>query len=418
VEIDTTLDLGRGPASEAMARLATSDPHMSRMHARLRRLNSGSVTLCDLNSRNGTYLDGIRVVGEKQLHDGAILFIGSHVFVYRGMSRAVLREIKEKLAHPFGPVATVSPVMARLTAKLRQLARSKLELLLTGETGAGKEVFAQAIHHESGRCGRFVAINCAALPEGLVESELFGYARGAHSAATVGKPGLIEKAQGGTLCLDEISDMSSTAQAKLLRFLQDGRYQALGTTEIRQAEVRIIAATHSTGHGLRPDLAARLGPEPIHIPPLRERIEDVGLLVDHFLRDRPRPFDIAAYRTLFLDPWHGNVRELEKVVRMAGILSADESCIRVEHLRTGHQPEPDLHRTTLLHSPAHSGTSRSVSPRPTGHELAALLERHRGNVGEVAREIGRQRTLVWRWLRRAGLNPSEYREPTTESEVV
>jgi len=414
LELGATLEIGRGSSSDPAPRIGTDDPHMSRAHARIRRTSDGCVTVCDLGSRNGTFVDGERVREESSVRDGAILFIGANVFVYRCVLQEDLVAIRGAFARPFGPVPTLSAAMARILGRLRQLATSNVEVLLTGETGVGKEVMAEAIHRESGRGGAFVAINCAALPEALVESELFGYARGAHSTAMLKKAGLIEKAENGTLYLDEIGEMSSSAQAKLLRFLQGGHYQALGTTRPRQLEVRVLAATRSAvaadenGHGLRLDLAARLGPEPIHIPPLRERPEDIGLLVSHFLRDQPRPFVIHAYRSLFLNAWQGNVRELEKTVRMASVLSTGPGSIRPESIRTSASSEspPTVVRVAAVPTPQAS--------RPTPPELSALLQRHRGNVGKVAREIGRQRTLVWRWVRMAGLEPARYREPSSD----
>jgi len=409
-EINSELEIGRGPSGGAAPKIETSDPHMSRRHARARRGKGQDITLCDLGSRNGTFVDDVRVQGECPLRNGAVIFVGSHVFVYRMMSREAFALVRAGLARPFGPVATFSPAMACLHAKLRKLAASNLEILLSGETGVGKEVLAEAIHRESGRKGPFVAINCAALPEGLVESELFGYARGAHSTANTGKPGLIESAQGGTLYLDEIGEMSSTAQAKLLRFLQDGHYTALGTTHTKRLDVHIIAATRAgladleRGDGLRSDLAARLGPEPILVPPLRERIEDVGLLVDYFLGGQACPFDLHGYRSLFVSSWPGNVRGLERTVRTVMVLGASPEASTPEKATVQSPAEqPDTTKETREFSPARAS-------RPSLPELSALLQRHRGNVGLVAREIGRQRTLVWRWLRNAGLAPEEYRD--------
>lgn len=241
------------------------------------------------------------------------------------MSRKDLTAIAAELRHPLGPVPTVSPAMAGLSGRLKKLVRWDVDLLLGGETGVGKEVLAEAIHRESGRSGPFVAINCAALPDTLIESELFGYARGAHSMAEHSKPGLIEHAEKGTLFLDEIGDMPSHAQSKLLRFLQDRKVLSLGASHSRKLNVRVVAATHreiarrDDEQGLRLDLAARLGPERLLIPPLRDRPEDIGLLVSHFLRERPRAFSIPAYRALFRRLWLGNVRELEKAVQIAEI---------------------------------------------------------------------------------------------------
>ena len=213
---------------------------------------------------------------------------------------------------------------------MRRLAPSDSELLILGETGAGKEVYARAVHLASGRKGRFVAINCGAIPRELVESELFGYRQGAHSTAHQAKPGLIEEAEGGTLFLDEIGEMTGEAQIKLLRFLQDRELTPLGSTRPRRIDVRVIAATNRTAPGsdgkaaggLRDDIVARLGAAPIHLPPLRSRIEDLGVLVAHFLRANPEPkLEQPAFRALCLHGWPLNVRELEKIITTAAILT-------------------------------------------------------------------------------------------------
>jgi hypothetical protein len=186
VEIGTALELGRGTDAALVPRFATSDPMMSRTHAVIRRLDARTVVLRDLGSRNGTFVNGELAREERPLRDGAVVFMGAHVFVYRLVAREDLEAIRLELGRPFCPVPTMSPAIARLTKRLRQLARSDAEILLGGETGVGKEVFANAVHRESGRSGAMVAINCAALPDTLIESELFGYARGALSMAEHG----------------------------------------------------------------------------------------------------------------------------------------------------------------------------------------------------------------------------------------
>ena len=179
--------------------------------------------------------------------------------MFRLATSVELAAIERELAEPFGPVATSSPVLAAISSKLAKLAPTAGEILLTGETGAGKEVYARAIHDASGREGRFVAINCAALPRELIESELFGFARGAHSEAKADKRGLIEEAEGGTLFLDEIGDMPAELQAKLLRFLQDREMTPLGSTRPRKIDVRVLAATSRTA---APSSPAAAGPAP------------------------------------------------------------------------------------------------------------------------------------------------------------
>ncbi|MES1205058.1 MAG: sigma 54-interacting transcriptional regulator [Pseudomonadota bacterium] len=425
LEINPALELGRGQSKVGalIPRFETGDPHMSRTHALLRRIDANRVVLRDLGSRNGITVNGIPVPAEQVLEDGALLFIGAHVFVYRAMSREDLDAITLELTHPFGPVPTMSPLLARLFEKVRRLARSDVDILLGGETGVGKEVVANAIHKESGRPGPFVAINCAALPDTLLESELFGYARGAHSMAEHGKPGLIEQAETGTLFLDEIGEMSTSAQSKLLRFLQDRLVLPLGATRPRRLDVRVIAASRRSiattdqlsgirqESGIRFDLAACLGPEPLIIPPLRARVEDIGLLVRHFLRNSSWSFDIRSYRGLFLHSWPGNVRELEKTLRLATVLSEGRQQIDPQTLTfpPTAQTLPEV-PPRIVAAVAATVAGAAQPARPSADQLSLLLERHKGNVAEVARELRRQRTLVWRWLRKAGLDPARFRD--------
>jgi|GEM_PF-3478097 transcriptional regulator with GAF, ATPase, and Fis domain len=212
------------------------------------------------------------ISGRTKIDDGTLLFVGGHALLVRVLSDDELAAIREDLDHPLGPVATLSGCMAAEIRRLRRLARAGDGILLTGETGVGKEVYAQAVHRASGRPGRFVALNCAAIPTDLVESELFGFVRGADSQAVANKPGLFEETEHGTLFLDEIGDMPGPAQAKLLRFLQEHEYVPLGSREARRLDVRVIAATASLtpgpqAPGLRRDLAARFGAEPGVLPP-------------------------------------------------------------------------------------------------------------------------------------------------------
>jgi DNA-binding NtrC family response regulator len=404
------MEFGRDRASESWS-TDVDDPLMSRRHARISRGSTGEYFVSDLGSTNGTWLDGrcVPLGASFKLQPGSILMMGGHVFVFRHVSHDDLAAIREDWSCPFGPVPTLSPTLAVLTRKLSRLAPSDVDILLSGETGVGKEVHAEAIHRASGRKGPFIAINCAAIPDNLVESELFGYARGAHSTADRGKPGLIEQAEGGTLFLDEIGEMSPAAQTKLLRFLQSREFLTLGTTRQRRLDVRVIAATNrlievmretreTPTDGLRYDLAARLGPEPLSLPPLRDRAEDIGLLASFFSKS-PLEFVPEAFQALFLHAWKGNVRELEKVVTLARVLAGEGISISLEHL-----PVPMSAR--IEPKPVKPAIQRK---RPTREELETLLSRHGGDVAQLAREIGRQRTLVWRWLRENQLKPQNYR---------
>jgi hypothetical protein len=343
VTIGTSLVLGRRPREVPPGTEAWTvrDGRISSVHLSIAETDDGFV-LRDLDSTNGTMVDGTPVTRSVRLREGALLFFGHHVAVFRTVTDHVLEAVHHELRAPFGPVPLLSPDFVRVTDKLRRLAEGQGEILMVGETGVGKEVYARAVHQASGRSGRFVAVNCAAIPRELVETELFGYLRGAHSQARESKPGLIEEADGGTLFLDEIGEMSPELQAKLLRFAQDRLLTPIGGTQARRIDARILAATNRIEPptsdrkvGLRADLVARLGAEPIELPPLRGHLEDVGALAAHFLRGCSRPLVPAAFRSLCLHSWPGNVRELEKTLQEAEVLSRGASQIDLCHLPGG-----------------------------------------------------------------------------------
>src|SRR5436190_16059076 len=217
-----------------------------------------------------------------------------------------------------------SEVMQRLRERVKAAARVSGSVLVTGESGTGKELVAKAIHEQSDRFGsKFVAVDCGALPDELIESELFGHRRGAFTTAVADKPGLFEEANGGTLFLDEIANTSRRFQAKLLRVLQDRQLRRLGDLVLRKLDLRVIAATNCELMTMvrrgefREDLYYRLNVFPIQVPPLRRRMEDVPLLVDYMLRERKKTFSEAAIAKLQTYSFPGNVRELENVVEAA-----------------------------------------------------------------------------------------------------
>ena len=243
-----------------------------------------------------------------------------------------------------------SPGFAAAYALLKAAAASQITVLLLGETGVGKEMFARALHDQGPRRERaFVALNCAAIPNELVESELFGAERGAYTGAQVASPGRFERADGGSLFLDEIGELPLPAQSKLLRVLQDGEIERLGDHKTRKVNVRIIAATHEdlrqrVKEGrFRSDLYYRLNAYQVHIPPLRERKEDISLLAKRFLAKysalhgkKLRGFTDKAKRALLSYPWPGNIRELQNMVERGVILAPGGTGIEVEHLFTAH----------------------------------------------------------------------------------
>jgi DNA-binding NtrC family response regulator len=238
-----------------------------------------------------------------------------------------------------------SEAMGELARLIRLVAPRSTTVLIEGETGTGKEVVARAVHRLSERAGKaFVVLNCAAIPEALLEAELFGHTRGAFTGAVQSRTGRIEAAHGGTLFLDEIGEMPLALQAKMLRFLECGELQRVGDNETMRVDVRVVAATHQpleqrAGEGtFRLDLYHRLAVFPVEVPALRTRMEDVGLLAEHFLeqmgQEMPRKrLTIEAEARLHEHHWPGNVRELMHVLERGAILSGDRMEIGAEEIR-------------------------------------------------------------------------------------
>jgi DNA-binding NtrC family response regulator len=446
ISIGSGLDIGRRPASPSDGRgvLALPDRSVSSLHARITKtvggVDRGDIfEIHDLGSTNGTSVDGRPVVAPATLRPGSVIFVGGQVLIFRLASPAELAAIAEDAAKPFAPVPTLSPTLAAVCSRLRRLAASQSEIFLLGETGVGKEVFARAIHDRSGRTGQLVAINCAAIPRELVESELFGYEKGAHSTAAGRKSGFIEAAQGGTLFLDELAEMPIELQSKLLRFIQDRKFTALGSTRVQEADVRIIAASSRTamtvksGTGsIQAALLGRLGAQPVQLPALRERIEDLGRLAGFFLRGADRSFDTEAFHALCLHHWPHNVRELQKVVAEAEILSAGAPAISFEHLPesitslvesttdgpggdrddlAGHDAGAASPGDGVPHDSFDAAvkTARTRRPAPLPEELTQLLQKYQGNVAHVARHLKRQYAVVWRCIQRYGIAADDYR---------
>ncbi len=236
---------------------------------------------------------------------------------------------------------------------VRLVARRDTPVLITGETGTGKELVAEAMHTLSARARHpFVVVNCAAIPEALLEAELFGHARGAFTGAVQSRLGRIHVAQGGTLFLDEIGELPLAMQAKLLRFLQNGEVQRLGSADVHRADVRVVCATNAAlaelveAKQFRMDLYYRLTVFPVHLPPLRERMEDIPKLAEHFLRllaeesaGRPKRLSEAALGVLRARRWSGNVRELQHAMERAFILSLEEELLEPQHFPRYGEPE-------------------------------------------------------------------------------
>ena len=258
--------------------------------------------------------------------------------VERALERRALAEENRRLRRAldqtssFGDLIGESPAMREIFALIKKVTNSSSSVLITGESGTGKEVIARTLHYGGNRAEQpFVPINCTAIPEGLLESELFGHVRGAFTGAHASKLGLFVKANGGTLFLDEIGDMSPILQGKLLRVLQDREVRPVGGTEVKKIDVRIITATNKDlkaemeAGNFREDLYYRLNVIPIHVPPLRERPQDVLPLANAFVakhsRDEPRSISREGLQHLAAFPWKGNARELENAIERALALS-------------------------------------------------------------------------------------------------
>jgi two-component system response regulator HydG len=312
-----------------------------------------------------------------------------------------LRTLLPATAAPAGLVVGNTRRMRQIVEFVQVLKDSDATVLLQGESGTGKGLLAGTIHRAGRRAQKpFVTVTCSALPEGLLESELFGHVRGAFTGAIRDTVGRFELADGGTIFLDEVAELSPAMQVKLLRFLQDHEFERVGSTKTVRVDVRVIAATNQDLHRatmegrFRTDLFYRLNVIPIELPPLRERREDLPLLVDHVLgrlaaKGRTVRTVSPEVMELFLQyPWPGNIRELENVLEHAALCSRG-SVIDVEALP----------RSLLRPHPA-------PTPRPRADEMERTLEmvaRHHGNQSRAARALGISRTTLWRRLRRLGM---------------
>jgi len=323
---------------------------------------------------------------------------------------------------------------------LKQAANSQITVLLLGETGVGKEMFARTLHEQSSRNnGPFIAINCAAIPQELVESELFGVERGAYTGALVSRPGRFERASGGTLFLDEIGDLPFSVQAKLLRVLQEGEIERLGDQKIRKINVRLVAASNSDLKQLvkegkfRSDLYYRLNAFQIDIPPLRERKEDISVLAKSFLvkyaaiqGKRLRGFTDKAKRALLTYRWPGNIRELQNMIDRGVLLAPSGSRIEVNHLFSS--IDDDLAREFGLDSQGGLGFSGSEAGKDLceavfngimtldqveGMLLETAVDKARGNLSSAARMLGLTRPQLAYRLKR--LNEGDAPKPDAGS---
>jgi DNA-binding NtrC family response regulator len=393
------VEIGRGAELTAARRgsalqLAVPDPWMSTHHLRFER-DLAHWTAVDAGSRNG-----IRVNGARQeraiVQDRDVIEAGRSFFFLRC---AELMDAPSP-ARPGEPslLRTLDPALARTFEELGRIAASRISVLIGGATGTGKERVARAVHQGSRRSGAYVAVNCGALPAGLVESELFGHKKGAFSGAIADSPGLVISSSGGTLFLDEIGDLPLPAQATLLRVLEEREVRSVGAAVAVSVDLRVVAATHRDLDAMveagtfRADLVARLSGFRIELPPLCERTVDLGIILAEVA---PEPtLSAAAARALFAYAWPHNIRELVRVTERAAALAAGAE------LQTNHLPE-EIAAAKFTAAPP-------LPPDARREELVALLEKHKGNISKVA-DLGRVRQQVQRWIKRYAIDAERYR---------
>jgi len=425
------LEVGRRSAGPVAGGFVTvQDERVSRQHARLYRhrtaevvedLHSRNVRVYpsrtevvveDLHSRNGSAVNGSRLVpGVPQpLHDGDVLRVGDSFLVLR----------HEPAVIPDAPVAAyvgVSRGACQVRAAIARCALHRRAVLILGETGTGKEVTAQAIHQLSGRSGRLVAVNCAAIPATLAEAQLFGVARGAFTGA-VERPGFFAEADGGTLFLDELGELPLELQPKLLRTLETCEVMPVGGRQPISRDVRFFAATNRDlaeairSKTFREDLYARLTAEIIPLPALRERREDILLLAQKFSAApfHPTPRLVAA---LLLYDWPLNVREVRHLIGRLQDRSEDDviGSLPISAESTGTLSPVSKDPASAVPPAARW---KSGDPVPVRERVVSLLEQHRGNLSHIEVQTGYSRRQFRRWAESYGLDPATFRTGAAE----
>ncbi|MBI2899769.1 MAG: sigma-54-dependent Fis family transcriptional regulator [Planctomycetes bacterium] len=340
--------------------------------------------------------------------------------VTRALMRRRLRSrpVESPHAETFEGMIAASRAMHEVFALIRQLAPAEIDVLVLGESGTGKELIARAIHHCSARSSRrFVPVDCGAIPEPLLESQLFGHHKGAFTGATSDAIGLVEFAHGGTLFLDEVCELAPMLQAKLLRTLQERQIRRIGGTDLIAVDIRVIAATNRDidaevkAGRFREDLFHRLNAIRVEVPPLRQRMDDIAPLFDHFLErtareagKSPLRADVQTHEALRKHAWPGNVRELLNVARRAAVVRLGET-VTIKDL-------PPVVAQGPADGPATSGffLQRSLRNREFERDyLFDLLLRHKGDIQAAVREAEVPRATLYRWMKRYGLKPAQFR---------
>jgi DNA-binding NtrC family response regulator len=439
VTVDTT-----GDGREALEILTRADRQYSLFLTDLKMPGLDGIQLVEELQKRGVPVTVIVFTGHGVIQDAVqAMRLGAYDFLtkpidpdhFRLVVRRALRErslldeimlLREQMQqrYSFQNILSKNPQMHAIFELINNVAQTTTTVLLEGETGTGKELIARAIHQASARLrpGPFVAINCAALPETLLESELFGHEKGSFTGAIGQRQGRFELANGGTLFLDEIGEISPATQAKLLRVLQERRFERVGGTKAIEVDVRLVAATNKSLKGMvrkgrfREDLYYRVNVVRIDVPPLRDRAEDIPLLATHFTTKYARPGEAPkrispqAMEVLVSHRWPGNVRELENVMERACVISERDT------IEPGNFP-PDLVAPSPPKLPLRIDLDRSLHEQL--QELTALFEqqyirkalkRTRGNVGRCASICGLSRRSLSTKLADYNINKNEFKE--------
>jgi transcriptional regulator with PAS, ATPase and Fis domain len=386
--------------------LRLDDPRVSGEHATFGRTESGAILVIDGGSKNGTFVNAERV--EKSL-----LKLGDVVSI--GDTCLVVATEPEGDSDLVDGLVGDSAEMQRVRAFVAKVGPSDVTVLLAADTGCGKEVIAKAIHRASGVRGEFVPVNCAAVPDSLFESQFFGHRVGAFTGAGA-SPGFFRAAANGTLFLDEVGELPPSQQPKLLRAIQERAIVPLGETRAIPCQVRIVAATNRDlgravdSGAFRGDLLARLFETKLTVAPLRERREDILTLFSLSFAHPPL-MSHALAEALLLHTWPFNVREVLAVGRELLAGQDRSQPLGVEPFRARiERSKPTDERASSPAAPSARIRNVSPAPRPSASSLAAMLEARRGNVAEVARELGRSRRQVYRWIAKYRLGVDSFRK--------
>jgi DNA-binding NtrC family response regulator len=388
------------------------DSTISRRHAEIRP-HHGRMRLHDLGSRNGTFVNGKRLTSVHALEPGDVVRLGATLLVYA-------RSARDRADDPEAAPRLIgeSDAIAAVRRSIGLAAERRFNVLVTGETGTGKEIVARALHTRSGRTGPLVAVNCAGLSKDMLAAELFGHVRGAFTGAVSNRPGLFRSADGGTLFLDELGELPLDVQAQLLRALETGEVRPVGGTAEVAVDVAVVGATNRDvladvrAGRFRADLYGRLVQWQIDLPPLRERREDIPILVRHLLgrcSADGRLLTFALTEALLLHSWPLNVRGLLNVVAIAAATSrrgaALDLCPEVEAALLGSRTEEDANPR------GEAAAAQPARPKDVPSLLAlekALVE-SRGSISAAARSLGASRQQMYRWMAQHELTIDRFR---------